>query len=138
MGGNDYLGVHVLREGCEASREVSLDPRPDDEGLPLVERLPGQSVSPESQAARSELSGAVADLMRKFAAELTDERERAIWHEHLAAPEDPVPLGTLGARFGVSKQRMGQIADRLKKRFRERILSELGTEIQLEWQQQAD
>ncbi len=121
-----------------ASREVSLDPRPDDEGLPLEERLPGQAVSPEAQAARSELSGAVADLMRKFAAELTDERERAIWHDHLAAPEDPVPLGTLGARFGVSKQRMGQIADRLKKRFRERILSELGTEIQLEWQQQAD
>ena len=29
-------------------------------------------------------------------------------------------LGELGARFGVSKQRMGQIADQLKKRFRER------------------
>ena len=76
--------------------------------------------------------------MRQFAAELTDERERAIWHEHLAAPEDPVPLGALGERFGVSKQRMGQIADKLKKRFREQILAELGTEIQLEWQQQAD
>jgi RNA polymerase sigma-32 factor len=121
-----------------ASREVSLDPRPDDEGIALEERLPGGGASPESQAARSELSGAVADLMKKFAAGLTDEREQVIWHEHLSAVEDPVPLGALGQRFGVSKQRMGQIADKLKKRFREQILDTLGTDIQLEWQREAD
>jgi RNA polymerase sigma-32 factor len=121
-----------------ASREISLDPRPDDEGIALEERLPGGGASPETQAARSELSGAVADLMKRFASGLTDERERAIWHEHLSAPDDPVPLGALGQRFGVSKQRMGQIADKLKKRFREEILKSLGTEIQLEWQREAD
>ena len=49
-----------------------------------------------------------------------------------------MPLGALGQRFGVSKQRMGQIADKLKKRFREEILKNLGTDIQLEWQQEAD
>ena len=76
--------------------------------------------------------------MKQFATQLTDERERAIWHEHLSMPEDPVPLGALGQRFGVSKQRMGQIADRLKKRFREEILKTLGTDIQLEWQREAD
>ena len=118
-----------------ASREVSIDPRPDEEGVPLEERLPGLGASPESQAARSELSGALANLMERFAGELTDARERAIWHEHLATAEDPVPLGALGERFGVSKQRMGQIADKLKKRFREQILSELGSDIQLQWQQ---
>jgi RNA polymerase sigma-32 factor len=121
-----------------ASREISLDPRPDDEGIALEERLSGGGASPETQAARSELSGAVADLMKRFAGQLTDERERAIWHEHLSNAEDPVPLGALGQRFGVSKQRMGQIADKLKKRFREEILKNLGTEIQLEWQQEAD
>lgn len=121
-----------------ASREVSLDPRPDDEGIALEERLSGTEASPERQAARSELSGAVADLMKRFAETLTDERERTIWHEHLAAPEDAVPLGVLGARYGVSKQRMGQIADKLKKRFKQKILDELGTNIQLEWQQEAD
>jgi RNA polymerase sigma-32 factor len=121
-----------------ASREVSLDPRPDDEGIPLEERLPGLGASPESMAARSEIGGAVANLMERFAGELTDQRERAIWHEHLATADDAVPLGTLGERFGVSKQRMGQIADKLKKRFRERILAELGSDIQLQWQQQGD
>lgn len=123
-----------------ASREVSIDPRPDDEGLSLDERIAGTSVSPEAQTARTELSAAVAKLMREFAATLTDERERAIWHDHLAAQgqDDTVPLGALGERFGVSKQRMGQIADKLKKRFREKILASLGTDIQLEWQKEAD
>jgi RNA polymerase sigma-32 factor len=119
-----------------ASREVSLDPRPDDEGLPLEERISGGGSTPETQAARSELSGNVARLMKSFEASLTDERERAIWREHLAAAEEPLPLGALGERFGVTKQRMGQIADKLKKRFREEVLRELGTEIQLEWQGQ--
>ncbi|HEY0709013.1 MAG TPA: hypothetical protein VGG33_19550, partial [Polyangia bacterium] len=60
--------------------------------------------------------------------------------EHLAAPaqDETVPLGALGERFGVSKQRMGQIADKLKKRFREKLLASLGTDIQLEWQKEAD
>lgn len=118
-----------------ASREVSLDPRPDDEGVALEERLPGGGASPESQTARHEITSAVAEVMARFAASLSDAREKAIWHEHLAAPDDPVPLGALGERFGVSKQRMGQIADKLKKRFREEVLRELGTEIQLAWQQ---
>jgi hypothetical protein len=38
----------------------------------------------------------------------------------------------------VSKQRMGQIADKLKKRFREQIISQLGSDIQLQWQSQQD
>ena len=119
-----------------ASREVSFDPRPDEEGLGLEERIPGLGRSPESQAARSEMSSAIARLMGEFAGTLHEDRERAIWHEHLAAPEDAVPLGALGERFGVSKQRMGQIADKLKKRFREKILQDLGSDIQLEWQKE--
>ena len=122
-----------------ASREISLDPAPRRRGYrPRGAPARRRGLARRAQAARSELSGAVADLMKRFAAELTDERERAIWHEHLSAPEDPVPLGALGQRFGVSKQRMGQIADRLKKRFREEILQDLGTDIQLEWQRGAD
>ena len=42
-------------------------------------------------------------------------------------------LGVLGARFGVSKQRMGQIADQLKKRFRAAIVERLGPDIRTDW-----
>lgn len=119
-----------------ASREISFEPRPDSDGVSLEERLasPGQP-SPEDQAARLQLSQSVRELMTRFESSLVEERERAIWTEHLAS-EDPKPLSALGARYGVSKQRMGQIADKLKKRFREQIVTELGQDIQMSWQGQ--
>jgi RNA polymerase sigma-32 factor len=120
--------------GHLASREVSLEPRPDEEGIGLAEKLAVKESSPEDEAARSELSEAVRRLMTQFETNLTDDREKAIWREHLAAADEPVPLAALGERYGVSKQRMGQIADKLKKRFREQILSSLGTDIQMTWQ----
>jgi DNA-directed RNA polymerase sigma subunit (sigma70/sigma32) len=73
--------------------------------------------------------------MDDFESKLADERERAIWREHLANPSnEPVALAVLGERFGVSKQRMGQIADKLKKQFRERVVADLGADIQMSWQ----
>jgi len=122
--------------GHLASREVSIEPRPDDEGGGIAEKLSGSQRSPEDEAARFELSDAVRRLMTQFEKSLTDERERAVWREHLAAADDPMPLAALGERYGVSKQRMGQIADKLKKRFREEILTELGQDIQLSWHAQ--
>jgi RNA polymerase sigma-32 factor len=117
-----------------SSREVSLEPRPDEEGVPLAEKIATHSASPEQQAAREELSLAVRHLMEDFESKLGDERERAVWREHLAAEGDPIPLSALGARYGVTKQRMGQIAEKLKKNFRERVLAELGADIQMSWQ----
>ena len=88
---------------------------------------------PRAEAAGAELASAVRRFMTAFQSGLTDEREKVVWREHLAADE-PAPLGELGARFGVSKQRMGQIADRLKKRFREEIVRELGPDVKTVWQ----
>jgi RNA polymerase sigma-32 factor len=122
------------------AREVALDPLVprgggggDGDGIPLSERIAGGGRSPEAEAAGAELASAVRGFMTSFEAALHDEREVAVWREHLAADE-PAPLGTLGARFGVSKQRMGQIADRLKKRFREEIVRELGPDVKTVWQ----
>lgn len=121
--------------GHLASREVSLEPRPDDDGVSLSERLSRREASPEDLAARSELASAVRRLMDEFESKLPDERERAVWREHLANPSsEPVALAALGERYGVSKQRMGQIAEKLKRQFRERVVAELGADIQMSWQ----
>ncbi|MDX2019535.1 MAG: sigma-70 family RNA polymerase sigma factor [Deltaproteobacteria bacterium] len=123
-----------------ASREVSFEPRPDeDDGVSLSERIasPDQA-SPEQQAGRNMLADQVRHSMDAFALSLTDERERAVWAEHLAAPDDPVALSELGERYGVSKQRIGQIADKLKKRFRDALVEQLGPEIQMSWQPDQD
>jgi RNA polymerase sigma-32 factor len=120
------------------SREVAFDPREsrggdgEGEGLPLTEKIASGEQSPEAEASGAEIATAVRGFMTAFRERLKDERERAVWTEHLAADE-PTPLGELGARYGVSKQRMGQIADRLKKRFREEIVKELGPDVQTAW-----
>ncbi len=117
-----------------AAREVSLEPRPDEEGVPLAEKISTHGASPEQQAAREEISLAIRHLMEDFESKLADERERAVWHDHLAAEGEPIPLSALGARYGVSKQRMGQIAEKLKRLFRERVIAEMGADIQMSWQ----
>jgi RNA polymerase sigma-32 factor len=117
-----------------ASREVSLEPRPDEEGVPLAEKISARQASPEQQAARDELSQAVRRLMDDFEGKLKDDRERAVWREHLAVSGETIALSALGARYGVSKQRMGQIAEKLKRQFREQVIAELGADIQMSWQ----
>jgi RNA polymerase sigma-32 factor len=132
----DEKELDEVRQHLE-SREVPFDPRGPgesggDDAYPLSERLATGERSPEAEAASAELSEAVQRFVAGFREQLTDERERAVWREHLAADE-PVPLGELGARFGVSKQRMGQIADQLKRRFRAQIVDKLGPEIRTDW-----
>jgi len=109
--------------------ESDLEPRTMS-GIPLK-----PTYTPEDLAARSELASAVRRLMDEFEKGLADPRETAIWREHLATSAgEPVSLATLGERFGVTKQRMGQIAEKLKREFRDRVLHELGTDIQMSWQ----
>lgn len=130
----DEKDLDEVRQHLE-SREVSIDPRAGSDGeepYSLVEKIAGAGRSPEVEAARAELSDAVRRFVAGFSDRLTDERERAVWKEHLAADE-PVSLGVLGERFGVSKQRMGQIADKVKKRFRAEILDQLGQEVRTDW-----
>ena len=132
----DEKDLEEVRQHLEA-REVPFDPAPGgdsggDEGYPLSERLSGGGASPEVEAARAELATTMQELVAGFRDSLTDARERAVWLEHLAA-EDPVALGVLGARFGVSKQRMGQIADQLKKRFRGELVTKLGPDVRTDW-----
>jgi RNA polymerase sigma-32 factor len=132
----DEKELDEVRQHLE-SREVSIDPRGagetgGEDSYPLAERLASGGRSPESEAARAELSGSVQEFVRSFRDGLKDARERAVWHEHLATDE-PVSLGELGGRFGVSKQRMGQIADQLKRRFRSEIVEKLGPDIRTDW-----
>jgi len=131
----DERDLDEVRQHLE-SREVSIDPggakEGGDETFPLAERIAAGGRSPESEAAHAELADAVRDFVGGFRDGLKDDRERAVWHEHLAT-EEPIPLGELGSRFGVSKQRMGQIADQLKKRFRSEIVDKLGPDVRTDW-----
>ena len=115
-------------------REASLDAQvgPDDEGSTLGELIADDESGPEQNAAHLEVQQMVSGLMKRFAEQLHDERDRVIWAEHLIAHE-PKSLVELGQRYGISKQRMGQLATRLKRSFRRHVIDELGPTTQLSW-----
>lgn len=101
-------------------------------GDTVLDTLPSETTNPELAARQSEFNDAVSAALASFAASLTDAREKAAWTEHMMA-EDPLPLSSLGERFGVTKQRMGQIVMGIRKRLKVHLVTELGPDVQLDY-----
>jgi RNA polymerase sigma-32 factor len=131
--GEDEIEVARVLTRLEG-REASLDaPLGDDgDGSTLADIIEGGAQTPEIEVNDNEMRVLMTRLVTRFGEKLEDERDRAIWHEHLVSPE-PVSLVDLGKRFEVSKQRMGQLATRLKRSFRRFVIEELGPETKLSW-----
>jgi RNA polymerase sigma-32 factor len=112
--------------------EVRLDAPlySDESGGTMLDALTGDEASPEAITYRREFENEVSTALESFATTLADPREVAAWKEHLMA-EDPVSLSELGARFGVTKQRMGQIVTGLRKRLKVHLTNKLGPDVQL-------
>lgn len=68
--------------------------------------------------------------IQAFGDSITDEREITIWRERLLNDE-PVALSTLGERFDVSRERVRQIEQRIKKRLKDHLSEVMGSEITL-------
>lgn len=115
-------------------REASLDAQvgAEEDGSTLGEMIADDEDGPEQNAARLEVQQVLNGVMKRFAESLSEERDRVIWNEHLVASE-PKSLVELGERYGISKQRMGQLATRIKRSFRRHVIDELGPTTQLSW-----
>jgi len=81
--------------------------------------------APDVLVETQDVDALVQGVFDRFRASIHDSRETAIWDERLVA-EDPMTLQDLGARFGVSRERVRQIETRLKQRFRRMWLREAG------------
>jgi len=123
-------------EGREASLDAPIGSG-DDDGSSLGDLIEGDDNGPENNAAEVEMADLIKGLTTRYAATIENERDRDIWFEHLMNP-DPTSLVELGKRYGVSKQRMGQLAVRLKRGFRRHVIDELGPETTLSWLFQND
>jgi RNA polymerase sigma-32 factor len=112
--------------------EVRLDAPMNDEsaGATILDTMVAEGGTPEAEAYRRELTEDVSEALNAFAATLSDERERAAWDEHLLS-DDPVSLSELGSRFGVTKQRMGQIVNGIRKRLKAHLVDTLGPDVEL-------
>jgi RNA polymerase sigma-32 factor len=114
--------VREMQERMSQS-EVSLD-QPTSGGeddTRLIDVLPDRENNPEEAAAEGEWREFAHERVAEFEATLRD-KELEIFRARLLA-ENPETLQEIGARFGISRERVRQIETRLKKRLKEYIQS---------------
>jgi RNA polymerase sigma-32 factor len=102
--------------------EVSLDQPTgggEDSDTRLLDVIPDVGHNPETETADREWRDFARDKVKQFADTLTG-KEREIFDARLLA-EDPDTLQEIGARFGISRERVRQIETRLKRRLKEFI-----------------
>jgi RNA polymerase sigma-32 factor len=102
--------------------EVSLDQPTgggEDNDTRLLDVIPDAGHNPETEAADREWRDFAHDKVEEFSRTLTG-KELDIFKARLLA-EDPETLQQIGARFGISRERVRQIETRLKRRLKEFI-----------------
>jgi len=108
-----------------SSRDLSVDqPSSDDEGAAtLLDVLPGTLQTPDRQVADAEFRREVSEKIRIFGERLKD-KEKVIFTERLLA-EQPLTLQEIGDKYGISRERVRQLEERLKKRLRAYLEAEI-------------
>ncbi len=100
-----------------AHRDLSTDvPVGDSEEATLLHFLPDNKQTPEEQIAESEYRKVLGEKMEQFARKLKD-KELVIFRERLLN-EEPLTLREIGDRYGISRERVRQIEERVKKKLK--------------------
>ncbi len=111
------------------SNEKSLDaPVGDAEGRSIakIDMMPSSVDGPEALLADGELQALLKEKLGTFRKTLDGkDKELAIFDERLVA-DDPLTLQELGDRFGISRERVRQLEQRLTSRLRDYLREEMG------------
>jgi RNA polymerase sigma-32 factor len=116
------------------SSEKSLDaPMGDGEGRATakVDTMPSLVEGPEALMADSELQGLLKEKLTAFRKTLVGkDKDLAIFDQRLVADE-PLTLQELGDRFGISRERVRQLEQRLTGHLREYLRHEMGDAVEV-------
>jgi RNA polymerase sigma-32 factor len=116
------------------SSEKSLDaPIGDGEGRATakIDTMPSLVEGPEALMADSELAGLLKEKLASFRETLVGkDKELAIFDERLVSDE-PLTLQELGDRFGISRERVRQLEQRLTGRLREYLRESMGDAVEV-------
>jgi RNA polymerase sigma-32 factor len=106
------------------SRDLSVDvPIGTDDEATLLNFLQDNKQSPEEQFADAQYRELLRQKMEQFAKGLKD-KELVIYRERLLT-EDPVTLREIGEKYGISRERVRQIEERVKKKLKTYLNKEL-------------
>lgn len=106
-----------------SSRDLSVDaPVEPGEGATMLDFLGDREDTTEERFADAETREILGAKIRAFGATL-EGKERVIFDERLIAQE-PLTLQDIGDRYGISRERVRQIEERIKKKLRAYLLKE--------------
>ena len=116
-------GEVVEMEQRLGNRDLSTDaPVGEDGEATLLNFLPDNKETPEERFAAAEYRHVLGEKIEEFAGGLKD-KELAIFRERLLN-EEPLTLREIGERYGISRERVRQIEDRLKKKLKDYLSKE--------------
>jgi len=106
------------------SRDLSVDvPIGDDAEATMLNFLQDNKQSPEEEFADAQYRELLRQKMEQFAKSLKD-KELVIYRERLLT-EEPVTLREIGEKYGISRERVRQIEERVKKKLKTYLNKEL-------------
>jgi RNA polymerase sigma-32 factor len=106
------------------SRDLSVDvPLGENDEATLLHFLPDDKQSPEEQVAETQYQQLLREKMESFAGTLKD-KELVIYRERLLN-EEPVTLREIGEKYGISRERVRQIEERVKKKLKTFLSKEM-------------
>ena len=106
-----------------SSRDLSVDaPVERGEDTTMLDFLPSQEANAEDTFAAAESRDFISQKIREFGGTLSG-KDRVIFDERLMADE-PLTLQEIGDRYGISRERVRQIEERLKKRLKAHLLAD--------------
>jgi RNA polymerase sigma-32 factor len=106
------------------SRDLSVDvPLGENDEATLLHFLPDDKQSPEEQFAETQYQQLLREKMESFAGTLKD-KELVIYRERLLN-EEPVTLREIGEKYGISRERVRQIEERVKKKLKTFLSKEM-------------
>jgi RNA polymerase sigma-32 factor len=107
-----------------AHRDLSVDvPLGEGDEATMLNFLPDEKQSPEEQFAEAQYRQVLRKKMELFAKSLKD-KELVIYRERLLN-EEPLTLREIGEKYGISRERVRQIEERVKKKLKTYLSKEL-------------
>jgi len=117
-------GEVIEMEQRLAHRDLSTDaPIGDDEEVTLLHFLADHRETPEERFAAAEHRQVLSDKIEEFARGLKD-KELVIFRERLLNDE-PLTLREIGEKYGISRERVRQIEERVKKKLKDYLSRKL-------------